>query len=84
MVFPLNGYPLIRMSQSLYSNGTVSFKMSHIESKSIHIWLRYDPKYNLTICKECGLEVRLHFGSYLSQMLMDFASIWLMLSLIST
>ena len=57
----------------------VSYKMSHIEAKSINIWLRYDSKCNLTICKECGHEVGLHFGSYLSQMLMDFASIWLIL-----
>ena len=59
----------------------VSYKMTHIEAKSINIWLRYDPKCNLTICKECGHEVGLHFGSYLSQMLMDFDSIWLILKL---
>ena len=50
MIFPVNGYPLIQMSQTSYSKGTVGFKMSHIEAKSINIWLRYDPKCNLTIC----------------------------------
>ena len=28
--------------------------MTHIGTKSTTIWLRYDPKCNLTICKECG------------------------------
>ena len=31
-----------------------SYKMNHIEAKSINIWLRYDPKCNLTICKDSG------------------------------
>ena len=50
MIFPVNGYPLIRMSQPSYSKGTVGFKMSHIEAKSINIWLRYDQKCNPTSC----------------------------------
>ena len=50
MIFPVNGYPHIRMSQLSYSKGTVSFKMSHIEAKSINIWLRNDPKCNSTSC----------------------------------
>ena len=28
---------------------SMSFKMSHIEAKSINIWLRYDLKSNLTL-----------------------------------
>ena len=31
--------------------------------------------------KECGHEVELHFGSFLNQILMEFASIWLILKL---
>ena len=72
---------LIRMSNvsvRVHVKGT-SYIMTHIEAKSINIWLRYDPKCNLTICKECGHEVGFYFGSYLSQMLMDFASIWVIL-----
>ena len=66
----------VRVSVRVNLKGT-SYRMSHIEAKSINIWLRYDPKCNITICKEVGL----HFGSYLSQMLMDFDSIWLILKL---
>ena len=32
------------------------------------------------LCKECLLKVILHFGLYLSQILMYFASIWLILN----
>ena len=67
--------------EKLHDHQSTSSRMTHIEAKSINIWLRYDPKCNLTICKECGHEVGLHFGSYLSQMLMDFDSIWLILKL---
>ena len=55
--------------------------MRHIESKSINIWLRYDPKCNPTSCPHSLQMVRLYFGSYLSQMWMDFDSIWLILKL---
>ena len=58
---------------------SVSYKMIPIKAKSINIWLRYDPKWNLTIYKECGHEVGLHFGSYLSQIMMELASIWVIL-----
>ena len=54
---------------------SVSYKMIPIKSKSINICLRHYPKWNLTIYKKVGL----HFGSYLSQMLLDFASICLIL-----
>ena len=67
--------------EKLHDHQSTSSRMTHIEAKSINIWLRYDPKCNLSFCKECGHEVGLHFGSYLSQMLMDFDSIWLILKL---
>ena len=100
----------------------LSFKMTHIEAKSINIWLRYDQKWNhpmqrhpykfqlnsmihnprvnfslyiqemhdkmrsqmkdhifpqkgSELCPFGSLLVRLHFCSYLSQILMDFSSI---------
>ena len=34
------------------NRGTVSFKMTHIEAKSINIWLRYDPKWEILIYHE--------------------------------
>ena len=42
-----------------------SYKMTHIEAKSINIWLRYDPKCNLAICKDSGVkyELRKRFTS---------------------
>ena len=33
--------------------------MTHIEAKSINIWLRYDPKCNLAICKDSGVKYEL-------------------------
>ena len=33
------------------NRGTVSFKMTHIEPKSIKVWLRYDLKWNLYSCR---------------------------------
>ena len=67
--------------EKLHDHQGTSYGMTHIEAKSINIWLRYDPKCNLSFCKECGHEVGLHYGSYLSQMLTDFESIWLILKL---
>ena len=28
----------------------LAFKMTHIEAKAINVWLRYDPKQNITSC----------------------------------
>ena len=61
--------------EKLHDHQGTSYRMTHIEAKSINIWLRYDPKCNPTSLQM----VRLHFGSYLSQMWMDFASIWVIL-----
>ena len=36
-----------------------SYKMTHIEAESINIWLRYDPKCNLAICKDSGVKYEL-------------------------
>ena len=39
--------------------------MTHIEAESMNIWLRYDPKCNLAICKDSGVkyELRKRFTS---------------------
>ena len=59
----------------------ISYKMTHIEAKSITIWLRYDPKWNITSClcgsKETRSDIRFWVTS--QQILMDFASIWVIL-----
>ena len=49
----------------------LAFKMTHIEGKSINFWLIY---HFLFPHKH---EVIFHFGSYLSQVLMFFAQIWM-------
>ena len=36
-----------------------SYKMTHIEAESINIWLRYDTKFNLAICKDPGVKYEL-------------------------
>ena len=58
--------------------GFLAFKMSQIEAKSINFRLRYDQNWNISSNMH-QFELIFHFGSYLSQMLMDFASIWVIL-----
>ena len=56
--------------------GFLAFKMSQIEAKSINFRLRYDQNWNISSNMH-QFELIFQFGSYLSQKLMDFASIWL-------
>ena len=51
-----------------------AFKMTYIEAKSFILWLRYEYMTQNGICVETRC-----FGSYLSQIFMDFALIWVML-----
>ena len=35
----------------------LAFKMTHIEAKSINIWLRYDSKHNITSCFHTSTQI---------------------------
>ena len=52
------------------------FKMSHIEAKSVNKWLRYQLK-QVHIYGGCFRTTWTCFSWYLSHLLTDFASIWL-------
>ena len=43
-------YSNIRIYTNMVAQQDLTFKMIHIETKSINIWRRYDPKQNITSC----------------------------------
>ena len=47
----LTGQISVTGQRPVYDRGQdLCFKMSHVEAKSINIWLRYDPKQYITSC----------------------------------